>query len=117
MQLHRILTLTAALLITAALSSCSSTSGSRSGTENTSGAYVAPKDSQWYQAKGGVLYAWDGQHWYALRQAENNAGYISGTNVGGPECWQRVDGGNTQCYARTPATFRDSKLQPVFIAY
>lgn len=114
MQLLRNVNLCLLVLVAVVMAACGTPGGGR---ENTSGVYVAPKNSQWYQTKGGVLYAFDGQHWYALRAAENNAGYIGGTNVGGPECWNRVDGGNTQCYARTPATFRDSSLQPVFIAY
>ena len=113
MQLHRNVSLLAVLL-TLTVTACTTTTKPPS--ENTSGVYT-PSGSQWYQTRSGVLYAWDGTAWYSLRSAENNAGYIGGVNVGGPECWVRVGEGSTRCYARTPATFRDPTLKPVFIAY
>lgn len=111
----QILLLLGAALITAA---CSSTTPKHSNAlENTTGGYLAPAGSQWYRAEGGSLYAYDGEAWYVLRSPENNAGYIGGANVGAPERWVKFGQGENQNYARTPATFRNQTLQPVFLPY
>lgn len=83
--------------------------------ENTTGGYLAPKGSPYYERHQGTLYAWDGQTWYASRVPEHQAGYIGGTDVGTVEQWIVAGGSRTRTYRRTWETFRDQTKRPVFI--
>ena len=83
--------------------------------ENTTGGYLAPAGSPHYQTHGGTLYAYDGTRWYALRAAEVDAGEIRGMKVGTPERWIVAGGSHVTTYHRTPSTFRDQDLRPVFV--
>lgn len=104
----------ALLALAATLSAC--TTAPRP-TENTLGGYLVPANSPYYKAEGGVLYATDGTDWFALRAAEHSAGYIGGADVGTVERWVKVGGSEVQSYRRSPATFRDQSLRPVFLPY
>jgi hypothetical protein len=64
-----------------------------------------------YQAKGGVLYAWDGRAWYSLVRDQVNFNDREGI----PEQWHQVGGSQVITYRRTPAT-RDGHGRPVFLA-
>ncbi len=96
------------------LIACSSPSATHKPVETTTGGYMAGQD---YVVKGGVLYAWNGVEWFYLRSPEIQAGSVGGTSVAQPECWLRVDGGLMRCFQRTPQTFRDQSLRPVFVGY
>ncbi len=81
-------------------------------TENTQGGYagLAPH----YTAKSGVLYAYDGSNWYALKQAQVPVGTIGGLSAASSERWVRCGGSRVTTYSRTAQTFRDQSLKPVF---
>lgn len=117
MQLLRYVKTFALTLTICLLAACGTAPKQSASTQNTMGGYLVPKGSPYYKAEEGNLYAFDGTRWYVLRAPENNAGYVGGVNVGSAERWVAFGESEVKSYARTPATFRDQTLKPVFIAY
>ena len=83
--------------------------------DNPNGGYLAV--APYYWSNHGTLYATDEEHTYWLQKPFISAGKIGGTQVDLGEVWLRIDGSTTQGYYRSPATFRNQTLKPVFIAY
>lgn len=83
--------------------------------ENTTGGYLAPKDSPHYTAVKGTLYAWDGERWFVLRAPEIDSGEMRGARLLKPERWTVAGGSRITTYYRSGSTFRDQDLRPVFI--
>jgi hypothetical protein len=84
-------------------------------TENTNGGYLLPKEATSYRIVGHCLYATDGAQWYVLRAPEYDRGFVRGMHFSQPEQWIQVGGSRVRTYVRSPRTFRDQSLTPVFI--
>lgn len=111
--MKRIKTLLSLIAISALAQACATSNVKLH--ESVNGGYLAPKANPYYTTVNGVLYANDGERWYALRSHEVDAGEIKGAHVVLPERWIVAGGSRVVTYHRTPSTFRDQDKQPVMV--
>jgi hypothetical protein len=115
MRIHAYTLLAAAALALVLFLTAGCQSTSSSGKDSPTGGYsaVAP----YYERIDGQLIAWDGSDWYQMISPEFPGGAVAGSAASVPEKWIKVGGSRTTSYQRSPSTFRNQTLKPVFLPY